>query len=156
MIWAMGKNREIGINNALPWHLPNDLQHFKQVTSGKTVIMGLSTYYSLGRALPNRRNIVINFTKIDLPGCEVVISIKDALEAVKGEDEAFIIGGASIYQQFLPFAEKLYITLIDQEFKADRFFPEFDMARWKLKSKEKGLKDEKNPFDYHFCVYIHN
>jgi dihydrofolate reductase len=153
MIWAMGKNRELGKGLKIPWHIPEDFKHFKNITTGKTVIMGLNTFKSLEKPLPNRRNIVINFEKLDIPGCEVVTSINEAVDKVKHEKEAFIIGGASIYRQFLPFASKLYMTYIDHSFEADIFFPEFDMDEWKLFSQEKGLKDEKNPYDYYFRVY---
>ncbi len=149
----MGKNRELGKGIKIPWHIPEDFRHFKEITTGKSVIMGLTTFYSLGKPLPNRRNIVLNFEKIDLPGCEVLTSIKDAADAVKDEDEAFIMGGASIYRQFLHMVDKLYMTFIDHSFDADIFFPEFDVNEWKLISEKKGLKDEKNPFDYYFRVY---
>ena len=154
MIWAMAKNMELGKDNKLLWHLPEDLKHFKQVTLGKPVIMGLRTFYSLGKPLPGRRNIVLNFEKIDLPGCEVILSIQEAIDKVKHESEAFIIGGASIYKQFLPYADKLYMTYIDHNFEADAFFPEFNLNEWKLISNVKGIKDEKNPFDYWFRTYV--
>jgi dihydrofolate reductase len=150
MIWAMGRSREIGKNNRLPWHLPNDLKHFKEVTYGKTVIMGSKTFESLGKALPGRRNIVITLEKIEAPGCELVYSIEEALEKA---DDAFIIGGASIYKQFLPYTNRLYITRIEHDFDADIFFPEFDLEEWKLIKREKGIKDEKNPYEYYFEVY---
>ena len=153
MIWAMGKNREIGKGIHLPWHIPEDFKYFKKTTLGKPVIMGLTTYKSLGKPLPGRRNIVINFNRIVIPGCEVVCSIQEAVDAVDEETEAFVIGGASIYKQFLPLVDKLFMTYIDHEFDADIFFPEFDLSKWKLVSEEKGTNDEKNPFDYYFRVY---
>jgi dihydrofolate reductase len=153
MIWAMGKNKELGKGLKIPWHIPEDFKHFKNITTGKTVIMGLNTFKSLGKPLPNRRNIVLNFEKLDLPGCEVVTSIKEAADAVKDEKEAFVIGGASIYKQFLTLTSKLYMTYIDHSFDADIFFPEFDLSEWKLVSEKKGQKDEKNPYDYYFRVY---
>ncbi len=153
MIWAMGKNREIGKGIHLPWHIPEDFKYFKKTTLGKPVIMGLTTFKSIGKPLPGRRNIVLNFNRIDLPGCEVVTSIEEAIEKVKDEPEAFVIGGASIYKQFLDKVDKLYITFIDHVFDADIFFPHYDITRWKLVSEEKGLKDDKNPYDYYFRVY---
>jgi dihydrofolate reductase len=156
MIWAMGKNRELGLGLKIPWHIPEDFKHFKDVTSGKTVIMGLNTYKSLGKPLVKRRNIVLNFEKLEIPGCEVITSVNEANHAVENEEEAFIIGGASIYKQFFPFAGKLYMTYIDHSFEADIFFPEFDLFEWKLISNEKGLKNEKNPYDYYFRVYVRN
>jgi dihydrofolate reductase len=152
MIWAMGRNRELGLNNSLPWHIPEDLKHFKKITEGKTVIMGLRTFQSLGKPLPGRRNIVLHFEPISIEGCEVCTSIPEVLDKVKGED-AFIIGGASIYKQFLPKADRLYITFIDHEFQADTFFPEFDMEGWKLLEEAKGLRDPKNDYDYFFRTY---
>ncbi len=153
MIWAMARNRIIGKNNALPWHLPEDLKHFKNITNGKAVIMGLNTFKSLGKPLPNRRNIVINYEAVSLPGCEICLSIEDALSRIKSESDAFVIGGASIYRQFLPFAERLYMTYIDHDFEGDICFPEFDLDVWQLISEEKGTKDKENPYDYYFRVY---
>jgi len=153
MIWAMGKNREVGLDLKIPWHIPEDFKYFKETTFGKPVIMGLKTFKSLGKPLPGRRNIVLNFDKIDIPGCEVITSIPEAIEAVKDEEEAFIIGGASIYKQFLDKVDRLYMTYIDHEFEANIFFPEFDIDEWKMISETKGKKDEKNPYDYYFRVY---
>lgn len=151
MIWAMGKNRELGKDLNLPWHLPADLQHFKKVTFGKPVVMGLTTYRSLGKALPGRRNIVLHFEKIGLPDAEVM-TLDEAIETIKGID-AFIIGGRTIYQLFLDKVDRLYMTYIDHAFDANIFFPEFDISGWVLVSEEKGQKDDKNPYDYYFRVY---
>ncbi|HIH41422.1 TPA: dihydrofolate reductase [Candidatus Woesearchaeota archaeon] len=153
MIWAMGKNRELGKDLQIPWHIPEDFKHFKKTTMGKPVIMGLTTFRSLGKPLPGRRNIILSFEKMNIPGCEVFISIQGALATLKHDDEAFIMGGASIYRQFLPTVGKLYMTYIDHNFDANIFFPEFDMKEWKLISEEKGPKNEKNPYDYYFRVY---
>jgi len=153
MIWAMARNRVIGINNSLPWHLPNDLKHFKKVTFGKTVIMGLRTYESLGKPLPGRRNIVLNFDSLDIPGVEIMTSIQDAIQAVKDEDEAFIIGGASIYKQFLDKADRLYMTYIDEDVVGDAYFPEFDISKWELVNETPGETNEKNKLKHSFRVY---
>ncbi len=154
MIWAMAKNRAIGKDNKLLWHLPSDLKHFKEITLGKPVIMGLRTFQSLGKPLPGRRNIVLHFEKTELPDkCELALSIPEAIAKVKNEKESFIIGGASIYKQFLPLSQRLYMTYIDQDFIGDVYFPEFDLNDWKLTSNVKGVKDEKNPYDYWFRVY---
>jgi dihydrofolate reductase len=150
MIWAMGKNRELGKGLKIPWHIPRDFKHFKKITSRHSIIMGLKTYESLDKPLPNRRNIVLDFKIHDIKDVEFATSIPMAIEMVKDEDEAFVIGGASIYKQFFPFVNKLYITHIEHEFDADIFFPEFDLNKWELVSETKGIKDEKNPFDY-FC-----
>lgn len=153
IIWAMGKNRELGLDLEIPWHIPNDFKHFKKITSGHSVIMGLKTFQSLGKPLPNRRNIVLDFTKQDIKGVEFATSIPESISMVKEEDEAFVIGGASIYKQFLQVADKLYMTYIDHEFIANIFFPEFDLDEWKLIKEEKGLKNDKNPYDYYFREY---
>ena len=154
MIWAMGKNRELGKDLEIPWYIPEDFKHFKKITSGHSVIMGLKTYKSLGKPLPNRRNIVLNFDRLDLPGCEVATSIEEARDMVKDEDEAFVIGGASIYRQFLDKIDKLYMTYIDHEFDANIFFPEIDLSKWKLISEEKGPRNKKNDYDYYFREYV--
>lgn len=153
MIWAMGKNREIGKDLEIPWHIPEDFKYFKKTTLGCPVIMGLKTYNSMGKALPGRRNIVLDFEKLNLPDAESATSIQEAIDIVKDEKEAFVIGGGSIYKQFLDKVYRLYMTYIDHSFDANIFFPEFDINEWDLISEEKGLKDEKNPYDYYFRVY---
>lgn len=156
IIFAMGKNNAIGLNNKMPWQLPADLAYFKEVTAGRHVIMGRKTYESIGKALPNRTNIVITGNKnFSADGCTSVNSIEKARKLVNGS-EAFIIGGAEVYAAFLPIADKLYITVIDSDFEADTFFPEIDYAQWKLLSVRQGVKDEKNPYNYKFFVYERN
>jgi dihydrofolate reductase len=129
MISAIAKkDRAIGFKNALLWHIPEDFKHFKETTSGHAVIMGENTYKSIGRPLPNRTNIVMSLDKQFSPeGCAVVTSIEEALVKAKEveQEEIFIIGGASIYRQFLPYADRLYLTLVEGEFEADTFFPEY-------------------------------
>jgi dihydrofolate reductase len=153
MIWAMGKNREIGKDLEIPWHIPEDFKYFKKTTLGKPVIMGLKTYDSMGKALPGRRNIVLDFNELDLPDAELVTDISKIPEMFRDGD-AFIIGGGSIYKLFLDKVDKLYMTYIDHEFDANIFFPEFDVNEWKLISEEKGIMDDKNPYDYYFRVYV--
>ena len=114
--------------------------------------MGLKTYESMGKALPGRRNIVLDFNPIKLPDAEIITDITKIPNMFK-DDEAFIIGGGSIYKLFLDKVDKLFMTYIDHEFDANIFFPEFDINQWKLVSEEKGLKNEKNPYDYYFRVY---
>ncbi|MCL1821802.1 MAG: dihydrofolate reductase [Prolixibacteraceae bacterium] len=149
IIVAIAENFAIGKNNDLLFHLPNDLKHFRQITTGYPVIMGRNTLLSLPRRpLPNRRNIVIS----DLPddnfaGCEMVASIDEAIELAKDEKEAFIIGGGSIYRQFFPVANRLYLTLVHKFFEADTFFPEIDFSQWNELSRETHY-DEKNDFEY--------
>lgn len=132
IIAAMGKNRVIGKNNALPWNLPEDLEHFKKLTLGKPVIMGQRTFESIGKPLAERKNIILtkdnNFQPL---GCIAVRSIGDALTVADDAKEVMIAGGASVYSQFLPLADRMYLTLIKGEFEGDAFFPEFDWSDWR-------------------------
>ena len=131
----MAKNRAIGKDGDLIWHLSNDLKHFKEVTSGHTVIMGYKTYMSLPgqKPLPKRRNIIISSHLDSAPeGFELAQSILDAMKMVFNEEEVFIIGGGMIYEQFLPMADKLYLTKIDKDFEADTFFPIINYENWDL------------------------
>ncbi len=124
IIVAIAENFGIGKNNDLLFHLPNDLKHFKEITTGHCLIMGRNTLLSLPKwPLPNRRHIVITDKKDDnFPGCEIVYSIDEAIEKVKNEDEAFVIGGGMVYRQFYPLAKKIYLTLVHQPFDADVLF----------------------------------
>jgi len=151
IIVAIAENFAIGKNNDLLFHLPNDLKRFKKITSGHTIIMGRNTLLSLPKwPLPNRRHIVITDKKDDVfPGCEVVFSIEEAIEKVKNEDEAFVIGGGMIYRQFYPMAGSLYLTLVHQPFDADTFFPEIDYDAWQETAREDCF-DEKNGFNYSY------
>lgn len=155
LIWAMGENQVIGINNALPWHLPEDLKFFKRTTLGHTVAMGRKTLDSLGRLLPGRENIVITRNRdFSYEGSTVLHSVEELIEYGKQKnEEIFVIGGAEIYKALLPFADRLYVTRIHASFKGDAFFPELNMDEWELISKEIGIKDEKNPYDYDFNIY---
>jgi len=153
LIFAMGKNNALGYKNQMPWHLPADFAYFKKVTMGQPVIMGRKTFESIGKPLPGRENIVITrSTSFSHEGCIIVDSLDKAKELAKDKD-SFIIGGLEIYRAFLPIADKLYITEIDNDFEADTFFTGIDYSKWKLVSSEPGVKDEKNPFDYKFLVY---
>lgn len=155
MIAAAGKNLELGYKNQLLCHLPIDLKHFKTITSGHTVIMGDRTWESLPKKpLPNRRNIVVTLEDVEFPDCETVHSIEDAMKLIEGEDEAFIMGGATMYKLFLPYAKKLYLTRIASEFTADVFFPEIKEEEWSLVEDEFVPKDEKNEFDLNFQTLI--
>ena len=151
IIVAIAKNFAIGKNNDLLFHLPNDLKRFKEITSGHTIIMGRNTLLSLPKwPLPNRRHIVITDKQDDVfPGCETVFSIDEAIEKVKDEKEAFIIGGGMIYKQFFPIAGKLYLTLVHKTFDADTYFPEVNYTEWD-EIKREDLHDEKNDFDYSY------
>ena len=151
IIVAIAENFAIGKNNDLLFHLPNDLKRFKEITSGHTIIMGRNTLLSLPKwPLPNRRHIVITDKQDDVfPGCETVFSIDEAIEKVKDEKEAFIIGGGMIYKQFFPVAGKLYLTLVHKSFDADTYFPEVNYTEWN-EIKREDLHDEKNNFDYSY------
>jgi len=154
IITAMDENRLIGKDNGLPWKIPADLQFFKKVTMNKPIIMGRKTFESIGRPLPGRRNIIITRdTLISVDGCEVVYSLDAAIESVKDVEEAMVIGGANIYQQFLPQADRLYLTRVAGKFDGDAWFPEIDFENWALVEKEEHKADEKNECDYSFQVY---
>jgi len=155
IIVAIAENFAIGKNNDLLFHLPNDLKRFKEITSGHTIIMGRNTLLSLPKwPLPNRRHIVITDKPDDqFSGCETVFSIDEAVEKVKGEDEAFIIGGGMIYRQFFPLAGKLYLTLVNKPFDADVYFPEIDYAQWE-EVKREDFYDEKNDFEYSYLDLV--
>lgn len=152
LIAAMAKDRVIGKDNDMPWHLPADLQHFKRVTLGKPVIMGRRTFESIGRPLPGRKNIVISRNTLwSHEGVEVVSSPELALELVSDVDEVMIIGGGNIYQQFLPKADNLYLTFIDLTVDGDTRFPDWTKAgTWQQVTSESHAADEKNAFSYEF------
>lgn len=155
-IVAMDNNRLIGVNNDLPWHIPNDLQFFKEKTIGNTIIMGRKTFESLGRVLPKRHHIVVTKSQDrEFPKeVEVFSNLDEVIElSKKTEDEIFVIGGGRVFSELLPHADRLYITQIDAVFSGDIYFPNFSMKDWKITSKIKGKKDNKNPYDYYFCQY---
>ena len=155
IIVAIAQNFAIGLNNDLLFHLPEDLKRFKKITTGKALIMGRRTFFSLPKApLPNRRNIVIT----DVPGetfhgCETVGSVEEAIALVRNEPEAFVIGGGMIYRQFFPFAGKLYLTLVHKEMEADTFFPVINFDDWQETARE-DLFDEKNGFNYSYLDLV--
>lgn len=153
MIVAMDDNQLIGKDNALPWHLPADLGYFKKVTTGKTVLMGRKTHESIGRPLPNRRNVIVSRNAdFEAQGCEVVSSINAALELAKDDDEVMVMGGASFYEQMLPSVDRLYITYIEGSYEGDAYFPVFNKDEFEQVSRESHSPDEKNSHTYHFTV----
>ncbi len=157
LIVAIDENNAIGINGDMLCHLPNDLRHFKTTTSGHTVIMGKRTLFSLPKyPLPNRRNIVLSSQPdTSIEGVEWVTSIEEAQQAVAAEEEAFIMGGGMVYKQFMPIADKLYITHIHHAFPAaDTYFPAINPNEWKLISEERHEADERHAYAYSFCEYI--
>ena len=155
IIVAIAENHAIGKDNQLLWHLSEDLKRFKKITSGHTIVMGKKTYESLPvRPLPNRENLVIT----DIPGeiivgCTMAYSIEEAIEKCHPDKENFIIGGGSIYRQFMDHATKLYITLVHHSFEADTFFPEIDENVWEVTERTDCKADEKNPYPYSFLIY---
>ncbi len=156
VIVAIANNNVIGKDNTLIWHLPEDLKRFKKLTTGHTIIMGRKTFESLGKILPNRKHVVLTKNKdykIDNENVEVVYSISDIEKYINDSEEHFIIGGAKIYSLLFPYANKMYITKINESFEGDVFFPKFDETEWKEISKEKGKRDEKNDFDYEYINY---
>lgn len=151
IIVAMSKNRVIGNNNELIWKLSSDLKRFKELTTNNPVIMGRKTYESIGRPLPNRRNIIITRnTEYSVEGCEIVSSLEEAL--LLTNNDCFIIGGGEIYTQSLEFADKIYLTLVNKEFEGDTTFPELD-DKWAKISRKDFKADDKNEYDYSFIEY---
>ncbi|MCK9424103.1 MAG: dihydrofolate reductase [Bacteroidales bacterium] len=155
IIVAIADNLAIGKNNDLLWRLPADLKRFKKITSGHPVIMGKRTFESLPRRpLPNRPNIVIT----DIPGeefegCEMAYSVVDAIAKCNPGEETFIIGGASVYRQFLPYADRLYLTRIHKFFEGDAFFPEIDFSQWITNSISETFEDETGGFSFNYEIY---
>ena len=155
-IVAYAENFVIGKDNQIPWHLPGDLKYFKRVTLGHCVIMGRKCFESVGHPLPKRTNIVVTRNPdYFASGCVIKHSIEDGLEEARerGEEEAFILGGAEIYAQSMPKVDKLYITVVHASVPGDTYFPEPDWDNWVLVSKERHEADEKNPYPYTFTVY---
>ena len=154
IIAAIGKNGELGKNNDLIWHLPNDLKRFKKVTAGHHVIMGRKTFESLGKPLPNRTNIIITRNKnYTAEGCVIVNSLDDALLAAKDDKNPYILGGAEIYNQAIKIVDVLDLTLVDAELDADAFFPKVDTTIWKEVSRENHKADERHQYNYSFVTY---
>ncbi len=166
LIAAIGKNNALGKANQLLWQMPADMKHFREKTTGHTVIMGWKTFESIGRPLPNRHNIVITKDPSSAPeGITAVTSLNEALQIAaleqgskfeenQDEVEVFVIGGGYTYAEALPKANKLYITLVDDAPEADTFFPEIKESEWKETAREEHSADEKNPHTYSFVEYL--
>ena len=157
LLVAMAKNRVIGRDNKLPWHLPDDLKHFKFLTMGKTIVMGRKTYESIGKPLPGRVNIIITRQEgYEVPGATVVSSIDDALlmcekiRSINGEN--FIIGGEELYRQTLKICQRIYITEIQRDFEGDVYFPEVDPNEWEETQRDKHISENDTNLEYHFVV----
>lgn len=156
IIVAKAKNNIIGKENKLVWNLPADLKHFKELTTGHTIIMGRKTFESLGRVLPNRKHIVFSQNpdfKVKDENVQVVHSMLEIQEYIENEEENFVIGGAMIYNLLMPYVTKMYVTEIDEEFEGDAFFPRINPEIWKEINREKGQKNEKNNLDYEYVTY---
>lgn len=156
IVVAKAKNNIIGKDNNIIWNLPEDLKHFKNLTTGHTIIMGRKTFESLGRVLPNRKHIIFSQNpdfKVKDENVEVVHSLLQIQELIEGEEEAFVIGGAMIYNFLMPYVKRMYVTEIAEEFEGDAFFPKINEETWKEVSREKGIKDENNNMDYDFVTY---
>jgi dihydrofolate reductase len=154
LVVAMDKNRVIGIDGGLPWHLSSDLKYFRDITMGKPIIMGRKTHESIGRPLPGRRNIVVTRNPdFEAPGCDVVTSLGAALELVEDVEEVMMVGGASLYLDTLPVADHIYMTEVHAEVEGDTWFPEIDPEQWLEISRTEFSADDKNEHDYSFVVY---
>lgn len=154
-IVAMGENRVIGKDNQLPWRLPADLKHFKQLTIGNAILMGRKTYESIGRPLPNRINLIISRNPHYVAeGCTVVSSFEEALQKATIEKcrELFIIGGSEIYQLLLPYTERLYLTIVHHLFAGDAYFPELNKTEWKEIERADLAADTENAYSYSFLM----
>lgn len=154
MVAAVAKNGAIGFENKLIYWLPNDLKRFKALTTGHTIVMGRNTYDSLPKgALPNRRNVVLSRTITELPGCDVYPSLQEALDSCQPDEEVYIIGGARVYAEAMPLADRLCLTLVDDEPRdADAFFPDF--SQWKEVWRENHAADERHSYSYAFVDFV--
>lgn len=154
LIVAMGKNRVIGANGAIPWRLPNELQLFKRVTMGHHIIMGRKTWESIGRLLPGRTTVIVTRQKnYTVPGAIIAGSLADAIAKCSADDEIFVVGGGELYREALPGANRLYLTVVDAEPAGDTYMSEFNMAEWREMSSENHAPDDRHAYAYRFNVY---
>ena len=157
IIVAIANDNVIGKDNKLIWHIPEDLKRFKSITTGHTMVMGRKTFESLGRILPNRKHVILcndMELNIDDENVEVLDDISKLDKYINSDEEIFVIGGATIYKLLMPYAKKLYITRINQDFVGDVYFPEIKEDEWQEVKRESGLKNEENPFDYEYIDYV--
>ncbi|MGD9391909.1 MAG: type 3 dihydrofolate reductase [Chromatiales bacterium] len=151
LIWAMARNRVIGHNNKLPWHLPADLRHFKELTLGKPIIMGRKTWESLPGLLPGRRHIIVTRQQAYVAkGAETASDLESAIALAGDVDEVMIVGGATLYAEALGIADRLYMTLVDADIEGDTRFPDFDPDAWQVIAESSAPADEKNPYGLRF------
>lgn len=143
IVVAIAQNGAIGCANKLLWHISEDLKHFKRITSGGCIIMGRKTFESIGKPLPNRRNVIISRNaEYTADGCEIYTSIEDAIKALANLDEVFVIGGGEIYRQTFPFAQKIELTVVERDFEGDTHFPAIDYSQWNVTSGERSTDGE--------------
>ena len=152
LIAAMGSNRAIGLNGRMPWHLPGELQHFKESTMGKAMVMGRKTWQAIGRPLPGRQNIVVSRNReFSAEGCDVVSSLDAAIDKARGK-EVMIIGGGELYRQSMPIADQMILTLVDHAPEADTWFPDWDPRAWRVLGSREVTADPNNPHSYRVQV----
>ena len=154
LIVAMAKNRVIGVNNTLPWHLPADLKRFKSLTMGHHIVMGRKTYESIGKPLPGRTSVVVTRNPdYSVPGVIMENSLEAAIAACGDDEDIFVIGGAELYRQAVTLADRIYLTEIEAEISGDAHFTELDSKQWQETGRESHDRDEKNAYKYHFVIY---
>jgi dihydrofolate reductase len=153
LIVAYDRQRGIGKDNGMPWHLPGELAYFKATTMGKPLIMGRNTHESIGRALPGRRNIVVTSRQLSTPGIECTSSLDQAIALCHAEPEAMVIGGGQLYRAALPLATRIFATEIDGDFAADTHFPPIAPDQWRETRRERRAADERNPFAFDLVAY---
>jgi dihydrofolate reductase len=157
LIAAMDKNRVIGNENDIPWRIPNDWRFVNKITKGYTIVLGRKNFESIGKVLPDRRNIILSRDKaLHIEGCEMAHSIKEVFDQCQNEEKIFIFGGEQIYKLFMPYVKRMYLTKIHHEFEGDTYFPDIDFGEWKEVSVEKGITDSNNPYSYFFHIYERN
>jgi len=150
----MSKNRVIGANGAIPWHLPEELKRFKRITMGHHIIMGRKTWDSIARLLPGRATVIVTRQRgYHAPGAKIAHTLDEAIDACSGDSEIFVIGGAELYAQALPRADRLYLTTVDATIDGDAFMPEFDSGGWREVSSESFPADERHCYPFRSAVY---
>jgi dihydrofolate reductase len=154
LIVAMARNRVIGADGAIPWHLPGELKLFKGLTMGHHMIMGRKTYESIGRLLPGRTTVIVTRQRnYRVPGAVVAHTLAEAIAACAGDDEIFVIGGAEIFREALPLADRIYLTTVEADVRGDTFMPPFDAAGWREASSQSYAADERNRYAYTMAVH---
>lgn len=154
LIVAMAKNRVIGADNRIPWHLPSELKLFKEVTMGHHIIMGRRTWESINRLLPGRTTVIVTRQPdYTVPGAIVVHSLQDAFAASAGDDEVFVIGGAELFRETLPAADRLHLTIVDAAPGGDTYMPDIDWSAWRETTSRSSPADERNPLAFRYAMY---